>query len=243
MKKVFLSALLYFFYYTVSAQSAWTWLQGDAFTPIYGRYGTKGVANGVRFLNDIMKFSLSAALPVLFSSFRAQKQSGSVALYWNTAQEQNSRAFIIERSSEGIVFSPIGTVAAAGNSSSPSNYSFTDLTPLPGDNYYRLKEVDLDNKWMYSSVAKIHFGDKAAAFTILNNPAQHEVQVSLWLSSEQKVQVQIRDAGGRVLMARLFAAGKGTNLFRLPVSSLSKGTYFVQVQSQSVNGAKAFVKQ
>lgn len=199
--------------------------------------------NGTRFLNDIMKFSLSAALPVLFSSFYAQKQSGSVALRWSTAQEQNSHSFIIERSSDGIVFSAIGTVAAAGTTSAPSSYGFTDITPLPGDNYYRLKEVDLDDKFMYSSVAKIYFGDKAAGFTILNNPVQHDVQISLWLSSEQQVQLQIRDAGGRMLMARSFMAGKGANLLRLPVSSLSKGTYFIQVQSQQVNGTKPFVKQ
>ncbi|MBE7172070.1 MAG: hypothetical protein INR73_15895 [Williamsia sp.] len=198
---------------------------------------------GYRFLNDMMKFSPASSLPVLFSSFRAQRESQSAALYWITAQEQNSRSFVIERSADGIVYNKIGTIAAAGTVSTPTSYSFTDLSPLPGNNYYRLKEVDLDDKSMYSLVVKVYMGDEPALFVLLNNPVQYDVQVSLLLSSARKVQLEVRDAGGRLILNRAYTGSKGTNLFRLPVDGLSKGTYFLHAASSGMQGTKSFLKQ
>ena len=199
--------------------------------------------SGYRFLNDVIKFSPSSSLPVLFSSFRAQKQLQSVVLYWTTAQEQNSRSFIVERSADGIVYSKIGTVAAAGTMSTPTSYGFTDLAPLQGNNFYRLKEVDLDDKFMYSPVAKIYVGEEAAGFMLVNNPVQHDVRVNMLLPTAQKVELQVRDAGGRLWVTRGYAGSKGSNLLRLPVDGLPQGTYFLQVVSPGMHGTRSFVKQ
>lgn len=218
-----------------------SWSDGRGNLWLFSGYGYP--VSGYRFLNDVMKFSPSSSLPVLFSSFRAQKQLQSVALYWTTTQEQNSRAFIVERSADGIVYSRIGTVAAAGTVSTPTSYGFTDLAPLQGNNFYRLKEVDLDDKFMYSPVAKIYVGEEAAGFILVNNPVQHDVRVNMLLSSAQKVELQVRDAGGRLWITRGYAGSKGSNLLRLPVDALPQGTYFLQVVTPGMHGTRSFVKQ
>ena len=220
---------------------AMSWSDGRGNLWLYSGYGYP--VSGYRFLNDMMKFSPSSSLPVLFSSFRAQKQPQSVVLYWTTAQEQNSRSFIVERSADGIVYSKIGTVAAAGTVSTPTNYGFTDLAPLQGNNFYRLKEVDLDDKFMYSPVAKIYVGEESAGFMLVNNPVQHDVRVNMLLPAAQKVELQVRDAGGRLWITRGYSGSKGGNLLRLPVDALPQGTYFLQVVSPGLHGTKSFVKQ
>jgi hypothetical protein len=98
-------------------------------------------------------------LPVNFTSFTATVQGKEAILKWQTAQEQNSRDYIIQRSPDGSPnsFTDIGTVPAAGNSSTKLSYSFRDVSPLIGTNFYQLKEVDLDNHFMYSPLRSLEF--------------------------------------------------------------------------------------
>jgi Concanavalin A-like lectin/glucanases superfamily len=98
-------------------------------------------------------------LPVNFTSFSATNTGKVALLLWQTAQEQNSRDFTIERSPNGSYnsWTAIGTLPAAGNSSVALNYSFRDVSPLSGINYYRLTETDLDGHSMFSPIRSLKF--------------------------------------------------------------------------------------
>jgi len=96
-------------------------------------------------------------LPLTLLQFTATKQSNTAALQWQTGQEQNTRDFVIERSSDGKTYTDIGTVAAAGTSNTKRYYYFTDNTPLEGNNYYRLRQRDLDGQSTYSPVRMLSF--------------------------------------------------------------------------------------
>jgi len=87
---------------------------------------------------------------VSFVHFTGNQVSNLVILNWTTATEANEDHFDIERSTDGITYTVIGQVAAVGNSSSPTNYSFTDQLPVPGMEYYRIKAVDLSSTYVYS---------------------------------------------------------------------------------------------
>jgi len=79
-------------------------------------------------------------------------------LNWATTSEINSKFVSVERSIDGINFSSIGTVIAAGNSSITNNYNFVDTNAmnLPVSIlYYRLKQVDIDGKFSYSIIVAI----------------------------------------------------------------------------------------
>lgn len=160
-------------------------------------------------------------LPVTFSSFTATPVKGSVVLQWATASEQNSRDFAIERSSDGTDYTTIGSVAAVGNSSSVTKYTFTDAAPLNGKNFYRLKESDLDNKFMYSPIRTA---------IVSNLPAN---ALSWYATGDKSVQVQLKqgsnewytltDAAGRVLRTGRLSSGK------LDVTTPVTGVYTVKV--------------
>ncbi|MBN9380070.1 MAG: FG-GAP repeat protein [Chitinophagaceae bacterium] len=131
-----------------------------------GLMGTGSIGNTYLFLG------FSAALPVSLLSFTATADNGNTRLNWSTAQEQNSDHFDIEHSTDGINFSSIGQVAAAGNSSLKTDYSFTDATPAVGANYYRLKMVDRDGQFTYSRVAIVNFqAGGPSAVAAYPNPA------------------------------------------------------------------------
>ena len=104
-------------------------------------------------------------LPVSFAWFKVQEATAtSVRLGWATGQEQNNKGFEIQRSSGDSNFRTIGFVPSSrpgGNSSNSTEYSFTDNYPPAGQTQYRLRQIDLDNKYIYSSVVTTDQGAPA----------------------------------------------------------------------------------
>jgi hypothetical protein len=198
-----------------------------------------GVLNGFALTGTSSNFILDNAisLPVNFTSFTVVPVKGDQALLqWQTAQEQNSRDFTIERSADGSGFSPIGSVAAAGNSSSARNYDFTDASPLKGANYYRLKETDLDNKSMYSIIRTINFGDNSNKGLIWFKTGDRSVQVQLKQGNNELYIVT--DIAGRTIRKGQLSSGK------LDLTTPTTGLYAVKVfmPSGTVMNTKVLVQ-
>jgi hypothetical protein len=160
-------------------------------------------------------------LPVTFTTFTAVPSNGDALLHWQTAQEQNSADFIIQRSVDGTNYSAIGSVAAAGNSSTPRNYDFTDGSPAQGLNYYRLKETDLDGNALYSVIRTVTFSDasgpKLIWYAIGNRSA------TVVLSTGTNELYSLTDLSGKTLQLGRLNEGK------LTISQLPAGIYIVKV--------------
>lgn len=95
-----------------------------------------------------------AILPPL--TFTAVKQGNTGLLKWTTTPENLTKVFEVQKSLDGRLFLPIGLVQAkSSNSTDPStDYTFTDPLPLPGVNYYRLKQiVSLGNSTLSNTVS------------------------------------------------------------------------------------------
>ena len=75
-----------------------------------------------------------------------------VHLHWQTATEINNHRFELEHSIDGKDFKSITTVPGAGFSSTPLNYEYTHRDPMPGINYYRLKQIDFDGTISMSQI-------------------------------------------------------------------------------------------
>lgn len=111
-------------------------------------------------------------LPVSLLSLEALKQTKTVLLKWVTENEINVDRYIIERSTDGTSYSAIAEVAAFNNNQ--NNYTYTDLQPIPGLNFYRLKIKDKDASYTYSPVRKVDFGSVADDITVYPNPVTED---------------------------------------------------------------------
>jgi len=131
-------------------------------------------------LNDASLLSLAnnGTLPVELVNFSAKVNEDQVKLSWSTVSEQNSLKFEIERSSDGKTFAPIAELQAKGNSTVRSNYSYSDAQPFTGNNYYRLKQVDKDGKFVYSEVQLVNFDLRIHPITVYPNPATTFLNIS-----------------------------------------------------------------
>lgn len=109
-------------------------------------------------------------LPVELVAFEAEATTEGVLLQWRTGTERNSDHFMVERSTDGISFRPVATVAAAGESLSQRHYETMDHAPENGMNYYRLRMVDQDGTEQLSSWAVVHRRPETARPQVYPNP-------------------------------------------------------------------------
>ena len=153
----------------------------------------------------IQKLSLST-LPLIWGAFTVVAENDNAVLRWTTLQESNTSHFVIEYSADGRLFTAIGTVTAAGNSHSTLNYTFLHTAPRQGIvNYYRLKQVDIDNRANYSDIRSLKFvSEKATMVRAIPNPVKDMLNVTV-LSND--ISIRINDISGRLVFTTKLQQG------------------------------------
>ena len=188
-------------------------------------------------------------LPVELLEFKAENQNENVLLSWKTASEKNSDYFIVERSIDGINFATtIGTVDAAGFSNSVLNYQLLDEHPLTGQNYYRLKQVDIDGSIHYSDVVLVNFSyanQPAFVNNLFPNPVKDILFFDFTTPTDESIQLEILDDLGRNLINTNKEINAGKNTIETDMRSLANGIYLLKVISEKSNliYTKKIVKQ
>lgn len=171
-----------------------------------------------------------AVLPVVFGSFDAYRKGKNVQVRWTTESESNSDRFEIERSADGKSYVKIGSLQAAGFSLDKLSYAWLDEAPLVGKAFYRLRQVDRDQKTMYSGVRQVTGNASVASFTKLTvfpNPTTGFVNVSLPQDIELEG-AQIFDSHG-IRISGLDFVPDG-DVYRADVSNLKAGLYLLHLR-------------
>ncbi|WP_127128778.1 S8 family serine peptidase [Pseudoflavitalea rhizosphaerae] len=162
-------------------------------------------------------------LPVTLSAFTATRRNNTGLLQWQTSQELNSKQFTIEKSTDGELFIPIGTVPAAGNSQSLLNYQFSDPVLSNGMNYYRLLITDINEHSERSVIRSIQASDAGLNIQVFPNPV---VNGPLFIRSSEEIRrIEFSDISGRMLLQRNTS---GTQ-YKLNLQQFAKGTYLLSL--------------
>jgi hypothetical protein len=179
----------------------------------------------VEFDEITLSTTLAALLPATFNSFSAVENGANNVLAFNTSNESNVQAYQIESSSNGSNFSNIGSVKA-NNSNGLNKYSFTDAAPYT-TTYYRIKQVDNDGSFQYSSTVKVDRNNNHVAVSIAPNPVASEFQIRISgnnLNSENTYAITN-------ILGKNMAMGKFVgNRANVNVSALTSGLYYVRIQ-------------
>lgn len=181
--------------------------------------------------------SSNAPLPVTLLFFKAKAVNGQALLSWATSQEINNHHFDVERSSNGVDFQIFKQVPGAGNSDIPKTYSLIDLTPYPST-YYRLKQVDADGRYNYSSIVQVQFS-RTLTYGLYPNPTKGALYLSL-NGDHKTVEVIITDVSGKNVLRKIL---NPTNTIQMNLSHLPNGSYFIKVQNGAAVWSAKFLKQ
>jgi len=168
----------------------------------------------------------SGPLPVQLTNFECNSASNGIQLNWSTATETNSRNFTVERSVDGIQFDAIAELPAAGNSESAHTYTYVDDNPLPGTNYYRLTETDLDGKSQTFNTTQC--SQNEGYNQVYPNPNNGNFTVSLAPSTSTQ-SVVIFDLTGREVFNQQFAPNANGANYSINLPQGKTGVFMAKI--------------
>ena len=214
---------------------------GNATVPTFT--GTTSVSNASVTTSTNGTFTnICTALPLTLLDFNAEAKVQSVALKWKTGEEKNTDYFDVETSIDAKIFTAVAQVKAAGNSTSIKSYTAVDKNPVAGDNWYRLKMVDKDGQYAYSNILKISFTGKSIML-VYPNPAVNNAIVVFNAEKAGSYSIQVTDLSGKLLQTIKGAATEGENKVNLSVGNYARGTYLVNIRTETSTSALKLNKQ
>ena len=180
------------------------------------------------------------ALPMSLLSFDAVAKKNIVQLSWTTTREFNVASIEVERSADGSSFSKIQKQSAVGGYTVTNAYSYNDMAPVAGTNYYRLKMIDNDGKFTYSEVRKVQFSVISAA-QVFPNPATSYVMISLSSVEKANYNCSIYSIDGALLKSMNLSVNAGVQNSKVDLSQVNyKGIIMVQLKDEKGNSAGSF---
>lgn len=165
-------------------------------------------------------------LPVEFVEFDAQQIQNSIQLHWITVSETNNDHFNIEKSTNGIDFTYIGSVTGNGNSNQIQSYKFTDNQPSKGTIYYRLVQIDFDGSIEYSKIIEVNIIAKMQ-LSLYPNPSIYGDPIHINFGTEDKKYIEIYDLSGRLIMN--FSTNEQS--YTLQSQAIPKGLFLMKIST------------
>jgi hypothetical protein len=171
-------------------------------------------------------------LPVEFNQFNVSCVNNEVRLNWSTYSELNNYYFTIERSSDGYVFEEIAQVTGSGTTNQSSTYQWVDDRPFPGLSYYRLSQTDYDGtRTVLKTLSFVNdCANLEAELEVYPNPTVNESTIRLVLPEDTELELQLVDAGGRLIREILAAQPTPAGVLEivLPTHELASGVYIIR---------------
>jgi hypothetical protein len=136
-----------------------------------------------------------STLPVNLVEFNAAAAGPVVELQWRTASETDNAGFYIERSANAADWQDIGFVKGNGTAVTTKEYRFEDNNPMPGMNYYRLRQTDIDGKTEHSRIRAVRWLTSNAQIIVWADIARQG-----HIETEEAIkQITVFDLSGRVV--------------------------------------------
>jgi hypothetical protein len=206
------------------------WANNIVWTPL-GSSTNDGVQNYVSrsSIQSLGRFTLggpTGTLPVQFVNISGRCEVSKSVITWQTAEEQNSLQFDVQRGN-GNSWTTIGNTAASGNSTTLKSYSSSDNNRL-SDAFYRIVEKSIDGRLRYSSVLHLTCATDDG-FKLWPNPASTQITLQFNSNSNQQVAIQLHDSKGALVKEKMSGVLKGVNSVPLNISDAAAGIYTVLV--------------
>jgi hypothetical protein len=201
----------------------------DYTTPFYGI----GAVNGSTAEQFV---PLQGTTPVKFTSFYALKKDNTALLSWQiTNEDANVMSYEVERSVNGVAFTKFTSVTPKHNGSVTNTYNLTDNNLSSVQNsgviYYRIKQIDKNGNFVYTDIRSVRISAKGVVIGVYPNPVKEAANLSLDLTEDALITVNVTDATGKEIKRLNFNATKGLNVKKIDMNTLASGTYLLKVQA------------
>jgi hypothetical protein len=178
--------------------------------------------------SDIVS-TVNVVFPVFpLTSFQAGMENKTVLLSWATTNEQASTSFEVQKSSDSLVFETIHQENGKGMSLS-ADYSWTDVNPLRGKSFYRLK-ISLNGIVSYSDVIILVNIEKSFSISRIYLAGKNsKLVINLTLKKNQVLILTIINTSGAIVRKQSYNTATPSTNIPVDISSLAFGTYYIRI--------------
>lgn len=169
----------------------------------------------------------ATAAPVDWLTFTATPIKQAVKLDWDVAAETENDYFRVERSVDGTAWTDIGEVSGNGTTQTYAAFTFTDLEPVAGANYYRLAQIDFDGTENLSVIVQASLGNTQETLSMTTYPNPFTNHLRLTTTREEEGPIRIFDMQGRDLTGRVAIARSSGTDARVTAAALPTGIYLI----------------
>ncbi|MDP1676770.1 MAG: T9SS type A sorting domain-containing protein [Bacteroidota bacterium] len=181
-----------------------------------------------------------APLPVELTSFTASARGKNVELKWATATEVNNHGFDVEKNING-TWNKIGFVEGNGTTNAPKSYSYADAN-VRGTVSYRLKQIDRDGQFEYSSAVEVKVVGEANTYEVSQNypnPFNPTTAISYYVPASGRVTLQVFDMLGKEVATLVNGeVASGAHSVDFNAAQLPSGMYFYTLRANNFNATK-----
>jgi hypothetical protein len=197
--------------------------------------------NGVSVFSPFSIGSTSATtnpLPIKFSAVKAYRIGNNNHIEWTNMTEENLSLYEVERSSNGTSFTKIISVLPKTNNGQENKYTETDENTLEGINYYRIKAIQTDGSYEYSTIVKVIPSSTAERSTsVYPNPVvsgQFTLQMNNYIRGEYSLRL-INSNGQQVMMKTIQHSGGSMSISLEKPQTIQPGLYILQVRGENAD--------
>ncbi|PWJ58995.1 putative secreted protein (Por secretion system target) [Dyadobacter jejuensis] len=185
-------------------------------------------------------FTIGSALPIHITRFEGKAVEAGVELSWNVVQEENGQGFeVLRLHAESKTMTTLGFVSLSDQAL--GDYSFMDSNPNLGQNYYQLKQLDLDGSFIMSRVIAVN-NENIVSASLSPNPARQSLHLKVYAQEAGTAQIETFNLAGIKLITKETVFQKGINTILLDIASLQEGQYFIRLYQDNQASTYRFLK-
>ncbi|QSE96286.1 T9SS type A sorting domain-containing protein [Fulvivirga lutea] len=221
------------------ALSSWDNLDGTSFSSGHTQSEGRFVAvSNNSFSEQIFTLGSTTAnnpLPVTLVSFDGMLTDESVLLKWKTSTEINNDYFELQRSANGLDYETLAVIQGNGNSTRLIEYTYSDVKPMAGNNYYRLKQVDFDGKVTIDHrVVLVEYIPQnfTLLFNVYPNPtSENNINVRVTANQDVPVRLELFDLFGKKVFSNEYSSSELYDDIKVqPTEQLNQGIYIIRLE-------------
>ncbi|MBX2931034.1 MAG: T9SS type A sorting domain-containing protein [Chitinophagaceae bacterium] len=172
------------------------------------------------YLYKYIYFKTGQIVPVRIINFTAKANGAGTDISWQVADEINVNAYQVEHSTNAINFKPIGNVEAKG----ANHYFYYHTNPIIGKNYYRLKTINNDGSFAYSTIQLVNF-KKGIVVNVYPNPVSKLLNIAVSNNNNTTAtHLKLYNSFGQLLFTEKFSANT-----QIDMSKYAAGVYLLNV--------------
>jgi predicted esterase len=187
---------------------------------------------GMNVFEWMLQFTRAETLPLTWENVTAFAKGNTVSLEWQVSNEQQVKNYEVEKSNNGADWISIANIKPQAGQGRKT-YRFTDELPFDHINYYRVKQIDLDQRFSYSPVKTAAIRLSGLRVNVLPNPFSSSLQLKVNGKNRIALVELFNSSGSRIISEKKSLDGSALNFSLDGLGSLPDGVYFLKLTSEN----------